>query len=455
MLVGETEIEAAPSAEDEIDRWLATERSRLARPAPEPPRSDIDAEIIANFQDLFRLQQAAVDAFTLFSARSGLIEAEDQRTEEEFDSDLEGYLAHCRDVLQQQTAYLLCRHPANTVNLSLVNNTETVFRDVKVVATICAAEVLEHVEQWPKIPSEPRPWRSRRAIDWQANLTAGSMYHGFGLGTLGLVRRARPLAEVEIEAIGDNVEAVFDPVDLRPGDQLPLPDLRVLPRGADGHALRITWKATALNADGRNQGTLSVMTTASKLSLAALGESDPGVIDPLDGAQTAVQSELADTRTAAERERDALRADLAAAKHVPTERDIRLFKQFESDFPAAGDGVVRYLRNNFFGKQWTVKSLETLDDLQETWSYGRTFDDPAVEAARVLFWTRLDEFTTLLGNEGEVTDANPNVVRLIESRNRPGGQEEWEAARTRMRAGAAALVTAHEELVRVARKRHL
>lgn len=182
----------------------------------------------------------------------------------------------------------------------------------------------------------------------------------------------------------------------------------------------------------------------------------------------ALKAELTAARDEARRERDTLmdesrgkqavlKSALATAKQeleAPSARDIALFKQFEQEFPAVG-GPLQYLRETFNGKQWPLKALEKLDAFQETWRYGHTFDDPEVESAREALWTKVDHFTTLLANEGDLVNDDPPVARLIEGRHRPGGRQEWEDVRRRLLDGAKTTVEAHEELVRVGRKRRL
>ncbi|MFF0706437.1 hypothetical protein ACFYVC_39730 [Streptomyces tendae] len=125
--------------------------------------------------------------------------------------------------------------------------------------------------------------------------------------------------------------------------------------------------------------------------------------------------------------------------------------QFEQEFPPVG-GPLQYLRETFSGKQWRLKALEELDALQVAWRYRNTFDNPEGEAAREALWIEVDGFTTLLANEGDLVNDEPPVVRLIEGRHRPGGQQEWEDVRRRLLDSAKTVIEAHEELVRVGRK---
>jgi hypothetical protein len=163
------------------------------------------------------------------------------------------------------------------------------------------------------------------------------------------------------------------------------------------------------------------------------------------------------SRHEARRERNALKAELAASQkelEAPSARDIALFKQFEEEFPSTG-GPLEYLRESFNGKQWRLKALEELDAFQESWRYGRTFDDLEIEAARKALWTAADDFTTMLSNEGDLVNDEPPVARLIEARLRHGGQQEWEDVRRRLLDSAKTVIKAHEELVLVGRKRRL
>lgn len=144
----------------------------------------------------------------------------------------------------------------------------------------------------------------------------------------------------------------------------------------------------------------------------------------------------------------------AVPKAAPSSRDVALFKQFEEEFPAVGRDLW-YLRESFTGKQWHLNALATLDAFEETWHYGRFFDDPEVEEVRQTLWAEVNGFTSLLSNEGDLVNDDPPIARLIEARYRPGRQQEWEDVRRRLLDSAKSVVQAHEELVRVGRKQRL
>ncbi len=64
-----------------------------------------------------------------------------------------------------------------------------------------------------------------------------------------------------------SVTLIFDPVDLRPGEELALPSVPLLVDAEPGTTLQCTWNATASNVDGQLTGSLTIMVENSDVSL--------------------------------------------------------------------------------------------------------------------------------------------------------------------------------------------
>ncbi|WP_152648932.1 hypothetical protein [Streptacidiphilus anmyonensis] len=259
-------LEGEPVTGPEIDARVDAERARLARPEPKPAAPPGEPDLMAPYRDLLETQAKAVSAVLQSLAQAGITGPEDQRTEAQFDAELERHLASCREVLTQRTDFLLLRNPGNWLRLSVVNNTETVFRDVEVIVTVHNARSLEPIGSWPKLP-DMRPWRAPRVSGgwWDAiSLDRGLVPYA----VLPAVPRRR--ARVSID--GGEIRVVFPGLDLRPGGGADLPVVHLVPLGPEGGPCLIEWEATAMNADGREKGTLSVSMASSTVSLAQLGE---------------------------------------------------------------------------------------------------------------------------------------------------------------------------------------
>lgn len=309
-------VPAFPGGGDAIGRWLVNERGEclasVAPPAPpEPPPdtqrsrrggfraadvSDDPAEtpagddrapdtvddpaeqeasepltpaqrqIAASAANMFATANAVAAQFaSMFDALS----QPDRRTEDEYRSQVEEYLASAEEQLHAHLRWNFFETGKAHLCLLVVNNTDRPFESVQVEVRLPGpVEAVDpDMERQPpeNLPSRPKPF-GKRTMSWE--VSGGPSLLGFIPPHVGFPGLS---AGLDIDNTG-SAHVTFPPFTLRPRSQVTLDPVHLVIRAEPGAVIDGTWTATATNAEGRAGGALRVHVASA-----------PGVVELLSG----------------------------------------------------------------------------------------------------------------------------------------------------------------------------
>lgn len=279
--------------EDWVDQWIQRERHRLMKPFAPPPDSQPAADERRTLRS-YRAGRRAVDIYdsgeltplsaklTLGEALSGLnakpfapfVEAMDpfttrhdeDRTQAEYESEVEAYLSECRTTLPEAVDALR-REVAHLVLFSVRNATDTNFTDLLIRLHI-EGDVDAYDDQTEMVlshhhPRSPRiwgPWTERE--DPYAHVMPR-----FTVPMPHTTYLPRPRPDI---VNGGSATIEFPPIDLRPRDKVVLAgDIALSALTTASDSIACTWVATATNVDGQVAGRFTIPLSGEVLDFTA------------------------------------------------------------------------------------------------------------------------------------------------------------------------------------------
>lgn len=197
----------------------------------------------------------------------------DQRTPEEYRSEVGRYLTRCQDFLDKWLCWEYVKSGIGRLRITLVNPTNRVFEDVQVEiylpGMVKALDVDEMDEPVDSPPSRPRAFGTRvpkPLISLPSYLSTPRAYipgkQHFG-----------PIIDNSASA-----KVIYRSVILRPHAHVSLDDIALIIQEPSGNVIEGTWEATATNAQGRMRGRLLIKVDITPLSIRELLS---GLIDSL------------------------------------------------------------------------------------------------------------------------------------------------------------------------------
>lgn len=208
-----------------------------------------EAQVLADFQ--VKLAPVGKQLANVFSAQ--MMSDPDQRTAEEYCSEVEQYLTECRKCFDERLLWGYVKSGIGRLRIALVNPTGRVFENVQVEVylpgKVEASDPEGINEPNYSLPSRPRAFGERAP---KPLFTLPSY--------LSMSTRAY-MTKRHIGPIIDNsgsARLVYQPVTLRPHARVVLDDIALSIQESPGSLIEGTWEATATNAEGRMQGRISV-----------------------------------------------------------------------------------------------------------------------------------------------------------------------------------------------------
>lgn len=252
-----TMIERKPSFPD-FEELAETERvATLARPRADTPRPG-----------------GALGAFLNQAAAMGsTFEEPDERSQEDYEEEVEDYAKAYNQALQQRAAWRVWRHRPIFLRLEAVNLTEANFADIEL-----EIHVPGDVRSWPEALDDFRRAGETPLPDRPAALGTRKRRSLFDIGSVptGLMRppvlgdsyRTPTISRGPSFTVKDSgsVTVDFSGIDLRPAQRLKLPPVRLLVDAPEGTMLDCEWKATAGNVPRRLSGRFGLTVGASTVS---------------------------------------------------------------------------------------------------------------------------------------------------------------------------------------------
>lgn len=137
----------------------------------------------------------------------------------------------------------------------------------------------------------------------------------------------------------------------------------------------------------------------------------------------------------------------------PTKRDQDAFSCLLEELPL-GSGVMGSLAYSFFGKSWTRSDFHEIRSFTGNWRE-RFFDDSIVDQSFRDLWASFDELSEWMAIEGEPCSDSGRTYRTIRGRDRPGGHQDYDAARNKGEEIAWKIIEARRTFERSGRERGL
>ncbi|MFG2006822.1 hypothetical protein ACGFNU_47515 [Spirillospora sp. NPDC048911] len=192
----------------------------------------------------------------------------ESRTREEYVAEIDSHLERLQECFVERLLAELLRHPPSGLSLTLANQVDRPFRDVRVTVTVqaeghlaCPGPVDEELPKF-ELPRPPRPYGAPKepvlAFDRLIPYTP-EIRLPFVLGLEGFCGWGA-------REISTGLQLEFDPVDLRPREALELPRVPLLVTSEVGSELTVEWSAAGLSADGIRSGHLNVQVVPSTLN---------------------------------------------------------------------------------------------------------------------------------------------------------------------------------------------
>jgi len=237
-------METMPDFQGPIDRWASVERFRMVAT---------------------RYQTEPSAAY--------FAESRDDRTVEQYEDEIDTYLAKAKQALRDRGLWSLARHRPAMLALQLLNRGVRNYTQVGVILTIKSdvvrgydgilLELINNDE--PLLPEPPNPLGAPHAgsSKWDSGLPA----HMSVRPTLSeIVPNITGLRrEGQTSNIIERVTIEFDPCDLRPHRVVKLPAVPLVVAAAPGTTFSVEWTATATNFDGEITGACAISVSESTL----------------------------------------------------------------------------------------------------------------------------------------------------------------------------------------------
>ena len=250
-------IEALPDFQGLIETWAAEEHVRrvTARYQPEPSK-----EPAANRSLLGAAFAAAV--------------SRDLRSIEQYEAEIDSYLAEVKQALLERGIWHLARHLPAKLAMQVRNSNARNYAQVGVILAIKSTMVrgyergtldLIDKDKPRRLPKPPAPLGTPSggaASSWGVGLIP-QIIPGpklSGLPSLPVLRRGWQASNNDE---GVNIE--FDPCDLRPYEVIQLPTVPLVVKTLPGTVISVEWAATATNADGKVTGRCAMSVSESTL----------------------------------------------------------------------------------------------------------------------------------------------------------------------------------------------
>ncbi|MGC4769244.1 hypothetical protein ACLQ25_09720 [Micromonospora sp. DT44] len=254
-MTGPPEVSTVDFSDEMLDRWISTTRRSLLASLPGPPESGI--EFNPGLEISRQIQSTLVRISRLFP------QTEEDRTPEEYRSEVTKYLEKCRVALPhvlRRTAY----SKLPPVQLALTNDTEENYSAVQVVVylpgTVSAERPLMLAANEARLPKPPRPYGPYMdsPLGRQVDIYRHSAFQGSSENVIfGNVNVTGPPG-VQIDN-GGSVTLTFSPVDLRPLEcDVLLTPVVLLPQVPIDGSIVATWTATSKSVRGVEKGSLEI-----------------------------------------------------------------------------------------------------------------------------------------------------------------------------------------------------
>lgn len=253
-----------------LDDVLATERQVLMRPG----RACRPAERAEPSQGNAWLPAEALSSLHSMSSLTGPIYKPDERSESDYEKEVNEYLTRLRDSLPPRLLYRWLHHPGASLRLTVDNLTERNFSQLRVRLHVPGAvrtwsdDLTDEVSRLSNLPARPHPLGTKVKVDgtFDRMFTRGMYTPPFPVvRNFGNVRSpgftARNTGSVEIE---------YNPIHLHPSSSASLKAVPLLVDEPVGTELTVEWSATAENADKRVTGELTIVVVEPKLNLDTL-----------------------------------------------------------------------------------------------------------------------------------------------------------------------------------------
>jgi hypothetical protein len=232
--------------------WLAERRTELMLPS----RSKWPATKPSPYAALRQFDRGLVMPAT---SVYGLGEQPDKRTEEDYEREVEEYLAKAEETVRDHLLHQRYESDGATLRLVVDNPTDRNFQKLVVTAHVHGDVVkwpssvgvrVYAAPNWPAVPAVLGTPRKLPGIERLLNPAA--LYPRAADRAI-----VNPIPRFEIEDTG-SVTITYAAVDIRPRTPTALPAVAVMVREPAGTILRVEWTATAENVDGKIEGELGV-----------------------------------------------------------------------------------------------------------------------------------------------------------------------------------------------------
>lgn len=246
------QILAAGVTKEAVEQWADQERAELIRRLEDYKEPDLTTPAAA--------AMAAALPRNIFG---------EKRTGDEYRKEVDDYIALARKALFGRIFANALRR-ANPIGIVVVNGTDGNFSEVRCELTM--PDQLWAVfdrraaldELSGKFPTHPRPFGAIDRDPFGLQRPLDSVY------ALGLTPPRIYRGRIDNSA---SVKVTFDPVTLRPRDEVHLePFFLLAGRGLAGATIEVDWKATATNADGVAAGILNLTVVPNVVGIESLKE---------------------------------------------------------------------------------------------------------------------------------------------------------------------------------------
>lgn len=237
-LEGSTMLRSVDFSEEAQNRWLKSRRKGLLEAAQRRNRS--------------------IDLFALTS----LGNQPDQRSFEEYATEVDAYLKQCADRMKTAAAAAIMEQDINRVRLQLTNprleNLPNVEVEVYIPGRVASFDHPRDAS-W-LLPEAPWPWGKPRPI---FGSLPGVSHLRASLPTSPIVPRGTPILNIKN---GGSCTLTFSVGDVRPGASISLPSFTLLVTEPPNSEIVATWKATSTRVDDIQEGSLTLHVAAEEFT---------------------------------------------------------------------------------------------------------------------------------------------------------------------------------------------
>jgi hypothetical protein len=211
----------------------------------------------------------SLETAAAFAAAAAM--SRDSRSYEQYEAEIDSYLAKVKQALLERATWYLARHPPAKLTMQVRNRSARNYAQVVVILSIKSAVVrgyeggaLKLIENdRPRLPKSPNPWGTppsftdSGAFGLMPEVTPGPR---FSVPNLAELRRGWRVSNID-----EGVSVEFDPYDLRPFGTIHLPAVPLVVKTTPGAVIAVEWAATATNADGIVTGRCAINASESTL----------------------------------------------------------------------------------------------------------------------------------------------------------------------------------------------